>query len=105
MKKITLGFALLGLTACATTTGVGNGLTRLESEPTNCEFLYNLDSSVTTYKLIDAYDYIEKTILEENKMGDSYYIANADIVDNVNRAMFAPEHKYKFKVKVYNCNK
>lgn len=105
MKKIILSCAVIGLAACATTTDAGNGLTRLENEPKNCEFLYDLDSSVTTYKLTDAYDYIEKSILERNGLGDSYYIAQETVVDNVDRALFAPEHTYKFKVKVYNCNK
>ena len=104
MKKTTLCLAVLGLAACATTTGVGNGLTRLESEPTNCEFLYNLDSSVTTYRLMDVYESVEKMILEQPKLGDSYYISNEDIVENVG-AVFGPEHTHKFKVKVYNCNK
>ena len=104
MKKTLLICSLIGLTACATTNDVGNGLTRLESEPKNCEYLYSLDSSVTTYKLADAYDYVEKTILEQKSLGDSYYIVNQDIVENVG-AIFGPEHTYKFKVKVYNCNK
>ena len=77
----------------------------MDTKPKNCEFLYDLDSSVTTYKLTDAYDYIEKSILERNGLGDSYYIDQETISDNTNRALFAPEHIYKFKVKVYNCNK
>ena len=104
MKKTLISCAVMGLAACATT-NIDNGLVRLETEPTDCEFLYNLDSSVTTYKLIDAYDYIEKMILEHDKLGDSYYIVDENILDNVDRAMFAPEHKYKFKVKVYKCDK
>ena len=104
MKKSIALISLIGLCACATTTDAGNGLNRLETEPTNCEFLYNLDSNVTTYKIADAYDYIEKSILEQKSLGDSYYISNENVVDNVG-AVFGPEHTYKFKVKVYNCNK
>lgn len=104
MKKITLGLAVIGLTACATTTNAGNGLIRLESEPKNCEYLYSLDSSVTNYKITDAYDYVEKTILEQKDYGDSYYIAEQNVVDNPG-AIFGPEHTYKFKIKVYNCKK
>jgi len=105
MKKIILSCAVIGLVGCATTTDAGNGLTRLDSIPKHCEFLYDLDSSVTTYKLTDAYDYIEKSILEREVSGDSYYIDQETVLDNTNRALFAPEHTYKFKVKVYNCNK
>lgn len=104
MKKIVISCAVLGLTACATTTN-NYGLTHLYAEPTNCEFLYNLDSSVTTYNLNDAYDYVEKTIVERGGLGNAYYIGQEDVIDNVNRAMFAPEHIYKLKAKVYNCKK
>ena len=104
MKKIVCFMSVLGLCACATTEKVSNGITRLETEPTDCEFLYNLDSSVTTYKLSDAYDYVEKSILEQRSLGDSYYVANQNILDNVG-AIFGPEHTYKFRIKVYNCNK
>lgn len=104
MKKSICLISLLGLCACATGDKVSNGLTRLQSEPKDCEFLYNLDSSVTTYKLSDAYDYVEKSILEQKSLGDSYYVANENVLDNVG-AIFGPEHTYKFRIKVYNCNK
>ena len=105
MKKSIVLMSLIGLCACATTQNSGNGLTRLTEEPKNCEFLYNLDSSVTTYKLSGAYDYVEKSILENKSLiGDSYYIVNEDLIDNVG-AIFGPEHTYKFKVKVYDCIK
>ena len=103
MKKTLLFCGLIALSACATATKEGNGLTRLQSEPKNCEYLYSLDSSVTTYKLSSAYDYVEKSILEQKKLGDSYYIVDESVLDNVG-AIFGPEHTYKFKVKVYNCN-
>ena len=104
MKKTITLLSLVGLCACATTDKTPSGLTRLETEPKDCEFLYNLDSSVTTYKLSDAYEFIEKTILEQKSLGDSYYIANENVLDNVG-AIFGPEHTYKFRIKVYNCNK
>ena len=105
MKKNLILISVLGLCACAQTTNSGNGLIRLTEEPKNCEFLYTLDSSVSTYKLADAYDYVEKSILEQkNFIGDSYLVVNEDVVDNVG-AIFGPEHTYKFKVKVYDCIK
>ena len=105
MKKSIALISLMGLCACATTQNPDNGLFSLKEEPKNCEFLYNLDSSVTTYKISGAYDYVEKSILENKSLiGDSYYIVNEDIIDNVG-AVFGPEHTYKFKVKVYDCIK
>ena len=103
MKKVILLTAVL-LSACATTTDIGNGLVRLDAEPTNCEYLYTLDSTATTYKLSGAYDYLEKTILEQEKIGDSYYIVNQGIKENED-AIFGPKNTFKFKVKVYNCEK
>jgi len=104
MKKTVLFCGCLVIAACATSTNAGNGLTRLENEPKNCEYLYALDSSVTTYKLADAYDYVEKSILEQKSLGDSYLVVNESVLDNAG-AIFGPDHTYKFKVKVYNCNK
>jgi len=106
MKKYICFISLIGLCACATTTErPDNGLTRLRAEPSNCQFVYTMDSSVATYKQEDAYDYMEKSILEQKMFdGDSYYIVDESILDNQG-AVFGPEHTYKFKVKVYKCNK
>ncbi len=104
MKKTISILSLLALCACAAATDAGNGLTRLASEPNNCEYLYTLDTSATTYKLAGAYDYLEKSILEQRKLGDSYYIVNQNVFENED-AVFGPKNTFKFKVKVYNCNK
>ena len=104
MKKYMLLISLIALSACATSTDAGNGLARLDSEPKNCEFLYTLDSNVTTYKLYDAYDFLEKSIIEQNKQGDSYYIVSQNTVENPD-AIFGPKNTFKFKAKVYNCEK
>jgi len=104
MKKYITVISLIALSACATSTDAGTGLIRLDSEPKNCEFLYNLNSNVTNYKLTDAYEYLEKTILEQEKIGDSYYIVKQDIVE-IPDAIFGPKNTFKFKVKVYNCQK
>lgn len=102
MKKIITLMSLFGLCACATATDAGNGLNRLDTEPKNCEYLYTLDTNATTYKLSGAIDYMEKTILERH--GDSYFIVNQNTVENKD-AIFGPKNTFKFKVKVYNCNK
>ncbi len=104
MKKTLIFMPVLVLAACAGTTDSGNGLTRLNAEPKNCEYLYTLDSSASTYGISDAYDYLEKSILEQKSIGDSYYVAKEDILDNIG-AVFGPRKTYKFKAKVYNCKK
>ncbi len=104
MKKHISIISLIFLSACATTTDAGTGLIRLDSEPKGCEHLYTLDSSVTNYKLSDAYEYLEKTILEQDKIGDSYYVVKQD-VSQIPDAIFGPKNTFKFKVKVYNCQK
>lgn len=104
MKKYMLLVSLVALSACATTTDAGTGLVRLDSEPKNCEYLYTLDSSATNYKLTGAYEYLEKTILEQEKIGDSYYIVKQDITE-IPDTFFGPDKTFKFKVKVYDCQK
>lgn len=100
MKKAVCLMCLLS--ACATMTGAGNGLTRLNQEPKNCEFLYTLNSNATVYDIDDAYEYLENNILEQEKLGDSYLIVKEDIASNPS-AILGPKNIYKFKVKVYNC--
>lgn len=104
MKKTFVLMSIFALSACATATDAGNGLNRLDTEPKNCEYLYTLDSSATSYKLAGAYDYLEKIILDQKTVGDSYYIVNQNIVENKD-AVFGPKNTFKFKVKVYNCQK
>ena len=102
MKKV---FCLLFLvSACAMTTGAGNGLSRLKDEPKNCEFLYTINSSATTYDIDDAYQYLEQNILEQEKQGDSYMITKEETQANPSE-IFGPKNTYKFKTKVYNCEK
>lgn len=101
MKSKLCLLPMFALCACATSTDSGNGLNRLYKEPKNCEYLYTLDSNVTMYKIANAYDYIEKTILDQKIIGDSYYVVNED----VNKESFLEPDNFKFKVKVYNCNK
>ncbi len=102
MKKLML-LCLMGLVCgCAESTKEGTGLTRLTAEPTNCEFLYTIDSSVSSYKLADAYEFLETRILEEKGFGDSYYVSMEDSVKNPG-AIFGPKNTYKLKAKVYKC--
>ncbi len=102
MKK---AFCLLCvLTACATMTDAGNGLNRLKREPKDCEFLYTINSSATTYDIEDAYQYLEQNILDQEKHGDSYLVIKEETQANPS-AIFGPKNTYKFRTKVYNCEK
>ena len=102
MKKLICLGAIIALTACAQSTGEGNGIVKVDQEPKNCEFLYDMNTSVTMYDKEDAYDYLEKNIKEDNKLGDTYYIAREEIVKNEG-AIFGPKNTYKLKAKVYSC--
>ena len=101
VRKYIVLFSLVVLSACAGT-NVDNGLTKLESEPKNCEFLYNMNSKFTAYKQEEAYNYLEKDILEQH--GDSYYIISKDVLENQD-AVFGPKYTFKFKTKIYRCKK
>lgn len=104
MKKSILFIIALSMVACAKSEKVDNGLVKLNAKPENCEFLYEIKSSFSGYSEDDAYDFVEKRIVEENAFGDSYYIASEDIVENEG-AIFGPKNTYKLKAMVYNCKK
>lgn len=102
MKK-TLYFGLFALlAACAESTNPGDGLTRMDREPENCDFLYNIKSSVAAYDIDDAYSFLEQRITEEDDFGDTYYITDQNIIKKPG-AVLGPKNTYKFKAKVYNC--
>ena len=95
MKKLTVLSSLVVLCACAVATAAGNGLTRLDAEPKNCEYLYTIDSSATTYKLSGAYEYLEQSILEQQKIGDSYYIVNHLVKQNSYQTLWSSNYLIK----------
>ena len=106
MKKTVFVLGLLALAACCGESGTKEepALVRLNAEPKNCEYLYMIDTNVSSYDIDDAYNFIEKRIVEENKLGDSYFIYTEDMVKNVG-AILGPRNTYKIKAKVYNCKK
>ena len=104
MKKILIFVTILSVASCASSGKHDNGLTRLNYEPKDCNFLYEIKSSFSGYSEDAAYDFVEKRIIEENALGDSYYIADEDIVENEG-AIFGPKHTYKLKAMVYTCKK
>lgn len=104
MKKTMFVLGLLALAACAESGTKEPALVRLNAEPKNCEYLYMIDTNVSSYDIDDAYNFIEKRIVEENKLGDSYFIYTEDMVKNVG-AILGPRNTYKIKAKVYNCKK
>lgn len=104
MKKIMFICFCGAVAACAQSAKEETGLVRINQEPTNCEFLYSIKSDFSGYSEQDAFDFVEKRIVEENGFGDTYYIEKQDIVENIG-AIFGPKHTYKIKAKVYNCKK
>ena len=103
MKKLLLLSLFLG--ACATTVPEqDNGIVRLTSEPKNCEYLYNVDTTMTSYNVKDAYDFLEKRIIEQDGLGDTYYITGEETQENEG-AIFGPKNTFKVKAKVYKCKK
>ena len=100
MKKVIL--LVLLLTSCATAR-VSN-FNVLENEPKNCEFLYTLNTSAVMYDRDDAKKYLEQSLSDQEKIGDSYWIVDSQVLEN-HGAIFGPKNTYKFKVKVYNCKK
>ena len=100
MKKIVL-FSLL-LASCAGTKT--SNFNVLENEPKNCEFLYTLNTSAVMYDRDDAKKYLEQTLTDQEKIGDSYWIVDSQVLEN-HGAIFGPKNTYKFKVKVYDCKR
>lgn len=102
MKKLLLLSLVLG--ACATTTEEPvTGITRLNQEPKDCKYIYDLGTTMKSYNLKDAYEFMEKEIIERD-LGDSYYVLDEKILDNKD-AVFGPKNTFKIKARVYNCKK
>ena len=104
MKKILFMTVAFMIAACAQSTKTENSLTRVDREPENCEFLYNIKASVVAYDIDDAYNFLEQRIVEEEGFGDTYYIYFQNIIKKPS-AVLGPKNTYKFKTKVYNCKK
>ena len=103
MKKLSCLFVIFALVSCSWfAKEEKTGLIKLDYEPKNCEFLYEIRSDFTGYSEQDAFNFIEKRIVEENALGNTYYITKQDVVENEG-AIFGPKNTYKMKAKVYNC--
>lgn len=105
MKKLyTLLF--LGLCSCmgAPNVDYSGVLSRLETVPNTCFYLYKMDSSVSVYNEKDAFEYVEKSIVENERGGNAYAIEKQEI-ESIPGAVFGPKNKYIISVKVYDCSK
>lgn len=94
------------LTACTNSIKNENNsemLIRLNSEPTDCKFLYKLNTNVSVYSEQDAVRYMENRIVEQQNPGNAYMLVNKDVLQN-EWVMFGPEHKYNLTAKVYDCS-
>ncbi|MCQ2562323.1 MAG: hypothetical protein MJ158_01750 [Alphaproteobacteria bacterium] len=102
MKKFIFLF-LLCLSACTNTVKKDYGLTKLNTEPSNCEFLYTISSNASVYTEIAAYEYLEQAIVSQDKNVDSYFVIKQSLQENED-AIFGPKNTYKLQAKVYKCN-
>jgi len=102
MKKLAL-LSVLVLVACNNTVDVKEGankLVRLHSEPTGCQFLYELDADASFYSEADAIRYLENRIAE--RPGNAYWLKSNTKRQNEWK-MFAPEYSYAMTANVYDC--
>ncbi len=79
-------------------------LSRLETVPNTCFYLYKMDSSVSVYNEKDAFEYVEKSIVENERGGNAYKIEKQE-TEPIPGAVFGPKNKYIISVKVYDCSK
>jgi hypothetical protein len=101
MKKLLiLSFALC---ACNNTIDIKSGadkLTRLNAEPTNCIYLYQLETDANFYSESDAIKYVENRIASAE--GNTYWFKSKEKKQNKWKP-FAPEYFYQIVALVYNC--
>lgn len=104
MKKI-FGLLLLCLSACTNTVKVDAGadsLVQLDTQPTNCMYLYKMDVDVSLYSHDDAVRYLKNRIVAQNKSGNYFWLERDDAVKN-DWIIFGPEYKYIMTARVYDC--
>jgi len=103
MKKLLTLAITITLCACNNTVDVKEGankLVRLHSEPTGCQFLYELDADANFYSEADAVRYLENRIVERS--GNAYWLKSNTKRQNEWK-MFAPEYSYVMTANVYDC--
>lgn len=105
MKKL-YALLFLGLCSCTGTSNVDYSdiLSRLETVPESCFYLYKMDSTVSVYNEKDAVEYVEKSIIENEHGGNAYTIEKQE-TESIPGAVFGPKNKYIISVKVYDCSK
>lgn len=105
MKKIFALGAMLLMAACGGMIKNENGsqyLVQLDSEPIGCTFLYKLESEVSVYAAEDARRYLENKIVDQARVGNSYWITSQRTKPN-NWVIFGPERAFVLVANVYDC--
>ncbi len=104
MKKI-LCLGLLVLTGCGGYVSSESGsenIVRFNSQPKNCTYLYDMNTTVSVYDEADAYRYLENSIAKQSKPGNAYWVESMEKKQNPG-IVFGPEKSFVFKAKVYDC--
>jgi hypothetical protein len=105
MKKFLVIPLLLALVACGgwiKPEAGSENLTRLESEPTNCQFMYRLEVEVSVYHRDDAERYLRNRIVDQHRRGNAYHIVSQHTRPN-QWVLFGPERAFVISANVYDC--
>ena len=105
MKKLWALFVFGALAACGGLVENRNGsefITKLDSEPIGCTFLYKLETEVSVYDAEDARRYMENRIADQARPGNAYWIVSQRTRPN-EWVVFGPERAFILVANVYDC--
>lgn len=105
MKKIFVIMSVLAISACGGMIKNQNGsenLVRLNRAPTDCKFLYEIESEASVYEKDDAVIYLENRIAERGGNANAYMITDQYSKSN-EWVMFGPERAQVLAANVYYC--
>ena len=106
MKKIFALFTVLfTLSSCGgmiKNQNSSENLIQLTSEPTECVFLYKIESEVSVYDVADARRYLENRIVDQARPGNAYWITSQRTKPN-EWVIFGPERAFVLVANVYDC--
>lgn len=105
-KSFIFCVVLLILSACGGFIKNENGsefITKLDSEPNDCTYLYKIESNVSVYNADDARRYLENTIADQETPGNAYFITDQKKKPSAKRIIFGPENTFVLTANVYDC--
>ena len=105
MKKVLFLTCAVALAACANTIDANPGteyIRKLDSEPSNCRFLYKLESESSVYDRDDAERFLKNRINEQLQKGNAFWIVSERTRENPG-AFFGPKKAFVLTANVYEC--